>query len=86
MPSQWMDLGKMPGFAPERPKDGFDIIPMWIADMNFPTAPPILDAMMNRIQHPSFGYFMTSDAYTNAIIDWQEEKSCGRTYCRVRLA
>ena len=68
-------LGKMPGFAPERPKDGFDIIPMWIADMNFPTAPPILDAMMNRIQHPSFGYFMTSDAYTNAIIDWQEKRN-----------
>lgn len=43
--------------------------------MNFPTAPPILDAMMNRIQHPSFGYFMTSDAYTNAIIDWQEKRN-----------
>ena len=43
--------------------------------MNFPTAPPILDAMMNRIQHPLFGYFMTSDAYTNAIIDWQEKRN-----------
>ena len=32
-------LGKMPGFAPDRPKEGFDVIPMWVADMNFPTAP-----------------------------------------------
>ena len=28
-------LGKNPGFAPEPPKDGFDVIPMWVADMNF---------------------------------------------------
>ena len=40
---------------PIQVRDGLDMIPMWIADMNFPTAPPILDAMMNRIQHPSFG-------------------------------
>ncbi len=68
-------LGKMPGFAPERPKEGFDVIPMWIADMNFPTAPPIIKAMTERIQHPSFGYFMTSDAYNNAIINWQTKRN-----------
>ena len=28
--------GDGPGFAPSRPKDGFDLIPMWVADMNFP--------------------------------------------------
>ena len=34
-------LGKNPGFAPEPPKDGFDVIPMWVADMNFETVPTI---------------------------------------------
>lgn len=42
-------LGKMPGFAPDRPKEGFDVIPMWVADMNFPTAPSITDAIEERI-------------------------------------
>ena len=27
------------GFAPEPPEEGFDVIPMWVADMNFPTVP-----------------------------------------------
>lgn len=34
-------IGKLPGFAPSKPKDGFDTIPMWVADMNFPTAKSI---------------------------------------------
>ena len=38
------------GFAPDRPKDGFDIIPMWVADMSFPTAPPILEAIRARLE------------------------------------
>ncbi|EJX04724.1 Bifunctional PLP-dependent enzyme, partial [gut metagenome] len=32
-------LGTRPGFSPEFPKEGFDVIPMWVADMNFPTVP-----------------------------------------------
>ena len=31
-------VGQMNGFAPEAPKPGFDVIPMWVADMNFPTS------------------------------------------------
>ena len=45
-------LGSMPGFTPEPPKEGFDVIPMWVADMNFPTCPTIADAMAARVQHP----------------------------------
>ena len=30
-------LGSLPGFSPQPPKEGFDLIPMWVADMNFPT-------------------------------------------------
>ena len=68
-------LGKNPGFAPDAPKEGFDIIPMWVADMNFPTVPTITQAIAQRIQHPFFGYFATSDDYYNAIIHWQEQRN-----------
>lgn len=55
-----MDLpGKGGGFAPGGPKEGFDLIPMWVADMNFATAPSIIEAIQKRISHPAFGYFWT---------------------------
>lgn len=59
------------GAAPAAPRDGFDVIPMWIADMNFPVAPTIQDAIIRRIGHPVFGYFKPRDEYFDAIIDWQ---------------
>ena len=68
-------LGTMPGFAPDPPKEGFDIIPMWVADMNFPTVPTVQEAMAERIGHPAFGYFSPSDDYFNAIIRWQETRN-----------
>ena len=68
-------LGTMPGFAPDPPKEGFDIIPMWVADMNFPTVPTVQEAMAERIGHPAFGYFSPSDDYFNAIIRWQERRN-----------
>ena len=64
-------LGQPGGFAPGAPKPGFDAIPMWVADMNFPTVPTIQEAILRRVQHPAFGYFSPTDAYYNAIIDWQ---------------
>ena len=39
--------------------------------MNFPTVPTIQEAILRRVQHPAFGYFSPTDAYYNAIIDWQ---------------
>lgn len=68
-------LGTMPGFAPDPSKEGFDIIPMWVADMNFPTVPTVQEAMAERIGHPAFGYFSPSDDYFNAIIRWQERRN-----------
>lgn len=68
-------LGTMPGFAPDPPKEGFDIIPMWVADMNSPTVPTVQEAMAERIGHPAFGYFSPSDDYFNAIIRWQERRN-----------
>lgn len=53
-------------------KEGFDLIPMWIADMNFPTAPSVVNAMSSRLGHPIFGYFEPREEYFEKIIHWQE--------------
>ena len=66
--------GKL-GWAPGGPKDGFDVIPMWVADMNFPTAPSITEAIIARAQHPAFGYFTPRQEYYEAIIRWQRERN-----------
>lgn len=55
--------------------EGFDRIPMWVADMNFPTAPVICEHMTERIKHPVFGYFEPSDAYFDSIINWQRTRN-----------
>ena len=58
---------------PTPPKDGFDFIPMWVADMNFPTCPSVTEAIMERVSHPAFGYYEASDAYYDAIIRWRQQ-------------
>ena len=61
-----------PGVAPE---DGFDAIPMWVADMSFPAAPAVLDAIHRRLEMPNFGYFALPDEYYDAIISWQRRRN-----------
>ena len=68
-------LGSQPGFAPDPPKEGFDVIPMWVADMNFPTVPTIPEAIIERAKHPAFGYFSPTDEYYAAIINWQHTRN-----------
>lgn len=46
------------------------VLPMWVADMDFKTAQPIIDALAKRVQHGVFGYAKVPDAYHNAVIDW----------------
>lgn len=58
-----------------RPDDGVETIPMWIADMSFPTAPPIMEAMAKRLEMPSFGYFALPDSYFDSIISWHERRN-----------
>lgn len=66
--------GQVPG-APGGPKDGYDLIPMWVADMNFPTVPTVPKALIARASHPAYGYFNLSDNYFNSIINWQETRN-----------
>ncbi len=56
-------------------KDGFDLIPMWVADMNFPTAPAICKAVIERAKHPAFGYFAPRKEYYESIIRWHEVRN-----------
>ena len=68
-----VDMVGAPGAPYPAPREGFDVIPMWVADMNFPVVPTIQEAMIQRAQQPTFGYFMPRQEYIQAIIDWQKE-------------
>ena len=62
-------------YPPAKPKDGFDVIPMWVADMNFPAVPTIPAAITQRVQHTTYGYFLPRQEYFDAIIRWQKEQN-----------
>ena len=62
-------------YPPGKPRDGFDLIPMWVADMNFATAPSIPEAIIERTKHACYGYFLPRDEYYDAIINWQKERN-----------
>ena len=70
-----VDALGMGGNAPSKPKEGFDAIPMWVADMNFPTAPSITEEIVKRTEHPFYGYFLTDPAYAERILHWQETRN-----------
>lgn len=63
------------GTAPGAPRDGFDAIPMWVADMNFPTVPTVTEAIIRRAQHPAYGYFTPRQEYIDAILSWQRQRN-----------
>ena len=56
-------------------KEGLDVIPMWVADMNFATAPSIPEAVSARLAHPVYGYFLPREEYFDAIIRWQTKRN-----------
>lgn len=51
-----------------------DVIPMWVADMDFKTPDFILDAIKERMDHPVLGYSIRSEAWHQSIIDWQKKR------------
>ncbi len=50
--------------------DGDDVIPMWVADMDFRTAPPVVDALRRRVEHGVFGYTLVPERYYDAVTSW----------------
>ena len=51
-----------------------DLIPLWVADMDFLSPPEITEALMQRVEHGIFGYVDPSEAYYNSIINWLNNK------------
>lgn len=47
-----------------------DLLPLWVADMDFETPPFVLNAIRRRLEHPIFGYTVTPPEYFQSIIDW----------------
>ena len=62
-------------FANAHVKEGFDPIPMWVADMSFPVAPSVEAAIKKRMEMPNYGYFQMPDCYYESIISWQERRN-----------
>ena len=55
--------------VPERFGDA-DVLPMWVADMDFPTAPPVIAALKEKAAAGIFGYPLRTEGYFNAIMGW----------------
>lgn len=47
-----------------------EVLPMWVADMDFPTAPAIVEALRWRVEHGIFGYTRVPDSYYDAVTGW----------------
>ena len=47
-----------------------DVLPLWVADMDFPTAPCILEALHKKVDHGIFGYSCADQNYFDAVKNW----------------
>lgn len=50
------------------------VLPMWVADMDFPTAPAVIDALRKRIDNGCFGYTLVPEEYYTSVVDWFERR------------
>ncbi len=50
------------------------VLPMWVADMDFRTAPPVIEVLEKRVQHGVFGYTKVPQAYFDAVTAWFERR------------
>ena len=51
-----------------------DVLPMWVADMDFPVAGFILDSIMERLKHPFLGYTFRSDSFAESVTAWLDRR------------
>lgn len=72
--------------APTPPKPGFDVIPMWIADMSFPLCPAVQKAVADRLQVPHCGYFAPRKEYFDSIIRWQTQRNGAQGLAREHIS
>jgi cystathionine beta-lyase len=51
-----------------------DVIPMWVADMDFPAAQPVIEALKKRAEHPFYGYTQAGRGLLKAVVDRMQRK------------
>lgn len=51
-----------------------DVIPAWVADMDFATPPAVTQALIERAEHPVYGYTVFPDSLYDAIISWMQRR------------
>ena len=62
---KWDECNAKFGISPEK-----QLVPMWIADTDFKSPQPVIDALKKRVDHGIFGYTRKGDSFYNAIINW----------------
>ena len=60
------------------------VLPLWVADMDFPTAPAVIDALRRRVDHGIFGYTLVGQPYYDALTHWFESRH-GYSFTRERV-
>jgi len=50
------------------------LLPLWVADMDFPVPRPVVDALVKRARHGVFGYAAPTDVYYKTVIDWMKRR------------
>ena len=50
------------------------VLPLWVADMDFPSPQPVIDAVVRRAQHGIYGYTVRSAGYDQAVVDWMRRR------------
>ncbi len=66
----WVDYPRPAGQAPHEA----DVLPMWLADMDFPTAPPVRAALQALVDHGVFGYTGLDGEFFDAITEWAQRR------------
>ena len=51
-----------------------DVLPMWVADMDFPVLPEVTKAIIRRANHPVYGYTMALEEYYKSVMEWMETR------------
>jgi len=51
-----------------------DVIPLWVADIDIPAPPVVVDALRKRVEHPIYGYPMLPPSYWDPVVRWLEER------------
>ena len=51
-----------------------DLIPLWVADMDFPAPPEVVEALKERVTHHIYGYTVPTEGYYNGLINWMDKR------------